>query len=221
MKRKRDFHHQREGKDAYGDKHPQMVRPEGDYEKSKLEIVLKCDTSGSEEAVVESLRSWKNPEVDVNIIHAGVGAVTKSDLLMALTGSRLIVGFNVSISPKLNELCKEQGIEIRLYDVIYRLTNDIFEIAKTLIHKKDEDKTTGTCKVIALFPGSRKGIILGCEVLEGKIELGKNFRVISAMGPVYESKIESLRIENNAVKEAKRGQQVGIKISDSSIPSLQ
>ncbi|MGD9040425.1 MAG: hypothetical protein PVH82_12365 [Desulfobacteraceae bacterium] len=188
---------------------------EGQGRKKKLEIVLKCDSAGSLEAVVSSLASLEHPEVDILPIHTGIGAISKSDLLMALTGSRLVVGFNVSLLPKMQQLSKEKGVEIRLYDVIYKLTQDLSQIAARLIHREEKKEIiTGKAKVIALFKSSRKGSILGCEVLQGALVQGKRFRIISAMGPVYSGKIESLHIEQDAVKEAKKGQQVGLKISD-------
>lgn len=188
---------------------------EGQGRKKRLEIVLKCDSVGSLEAVVSSLESLENPEVDVLPFHTGIGAISKSDLLMALTGSRLVVGFNVTLLPKMQQLSKEKGVEIRLYDVIYKLTQDLSQIAGSLIRReKEEEIITGKAKVIALFKSSRKGSILGCQVLQGVLVQGKKFRIISAMGPVYSGKIESLHIEQDAVKEAKKGQQVGLKISD-------
>ncbi len=188
---------------------------ERETEKEKLEIVLKCDSVGSLEAVTSSLKIFENPEVEITPIHTGVGAISKSDLLMAMTGNRLVVGFNVNLLPKMQQLSKEKGVEIRLYDVIYKLTEDLNKLAKSLIHREEEEeKITGRAKVIALFKSSRRGIILGCEVLEGTLALGKNFRVISAMGPVYSGKIKSLHIEKDAVKAAKVGQKVGLKISD-------
>jgi translation initiation factor IF-2 len=188
---------------------------EGQGRKKSLAIVLKCDSVGSLEAVISSLKSLENPEVEVLPIHTGVGAISKSDLLMSLTGSRLVVGFNVSLLPKMQQLSKERGVEIRLYDVIYKLTQDLNRIAKTLVRRVEEKEIiTGKAKVIALFKSSRKGIILGCKVLEGILLRGKKFRIISAMGPVYSGKIESLHIDQDAVKEAKVGQKVGLKISD-------
>lgn len=188
---------------------------EGQGRKKSLEVVLKCDSVGSLEAVISSLKSLENPEVEVLPIHTGVGAISKSDLLMSLTGSRLVVGFNVSLLPKMQQLSKERGVEIRLYDVIYKLTQDLNRIARTLARRVEEKEIiTGKAKVIALFKSSRKGIILGCEVLEGTLLRGKKFRIISAMGPVYSGKIESLHIEQDAVKEAKVGQKVGLKVSD-------
>jgi translation initiation factor IF-2 len=197
--------------------HKKMTKSEseGEGRKKSLEIVLKCDSVGSLEAVISSLKSLENPEVVVLPIHTGIGAISKSDLLMALTGSRLVVGFNVNLLPKMQPLSKEKGVEIRLYDVIYKLTQDLSRIARSLIRPEEgKEAITGKAKVIALFKSSRKGIILGCEVLEGALLQGKEFRIISAMGPVYSGKIESLHIEKDVVKEAKVGQKVGLKVSD-------
>ena len=153
--------------------------------------------------------------MDLGVIHSGVGAISKSDMLMALTGSRLVVGFNVDVLPKVEEFSREQGIEVRLYNVIYTLTHDLHELAESLAqNEEEEEKVIGTAKVIALFKSTRKGIILGCEVVKGILALGKRFRITTAMGPIYTGKIESLHIENDAVSVARKGQQVGLKISD-------
>lgn len=182
--------------------------------KKKLEIVLKCDSTGSEEAIVDGLSAIRTPEVHLRVIHSDVGSITKSDLLLALTAGRLVVGFNVGIAPRIEQLAREQGVEIRLYDVIYTLTNDMQSIANEFVADDgEEEKITGKAKVIALFKSSRKGIILGCEVLEGTLSMGKRFRVISAMGPIFTGRIESLHIQKDRVKEAKSHQQVGLKVA--------
>ena len=103
---------------------------EGDEHKQRLEIVLKGDSVGSLEAVISSLTAIKNPKIEITPIHTGVGAINKSDLLMARTGSRLVLGFNVDLLPKIQQLSKEQGVEVRLYDVIYKLTGDLEKILK-------------------------------------------------------------------------------------------
>ena len=186
----------------------------GDPQISKLEIVLKCDVTGTVEAVSSSLANLNIPDVDIHIIQSGVGNITKSDVLMAQTGSRLAIGFNVDTMPKLDQHIKEQGVEVRLYDTIYTITADIKKIAANLKAKEAEEVITGKAKIIATFKATRKDIIIGCEVLECVIEFGKNFRIISAMGPAYSGKITSLQIERKDVKTGKPGQQVGIKISD-------
>jgi translation initiation factor IF-2 len=186
----------------------------GESEIRRLEMVVKCDVAGTEEAIRASLAAIQVPGVAIAIIQSGVGNISKSDILMAQTGSRLVIGFNVDVMPKLEQEIKEHGIEVRIYDTIYNLTEDLKKIAHNQFAKEPQDSITGRAKVIATFRGGHKDMIIGCEVLDGVMELGKNFRVITAMGPVYAGKIASLQVERENVKAARSGQQVGIKIAD-------
>lgn len=186
----------------------------GDPQNLKLEIVLKCDVTGTLEAVSSSLLNLNVADVEIHVIHSGIGNISKSDVLMAQTGSRLVIGFNVDTMPKLEQHIKEHGVEVRLYDTIYTITEDVKKIAANLKAKEPQEVVTGKAKIIAIFKSSRKVTIIGCEVLEGTLELGKNFRIITAMGPAYVSRISSLQIERKNVKVGKPGQQVGIKLAD-------
>lgn len=181
-------------------------------EKTKLEVVLKCDSKGSIEAITTLFANLILPEMEIRLIHTGVGAVTKQDLLMALSGSRLVLAYEVGVAPRLEQWIKGKGVEVRLYNVIYKIVDDLKELARDLAPAEPEETVTGTCKVIAIFKSS-KGVILGCEVQEGTVQVGKSFRVVTAMGPVHSSRIESLQVDKNPVKEARSGQQVGVKIS--------
>lgn len=181
-------------------------------EKNVLELVLKADTAGTAEAIISGLNALSTGKMKVEVIHMGIGDISKSDLLMAETGSRLVAGFSVDLLPRIKETASEKGIEIRLHDVIYKLLDDVKEIAQALVPGEEEEKITGRARVIALFPGGRKGIILGCEILDGVLTLGKKFRLISDPGTVYVGTIDSLHIETREVKEAATGQQVGLKI---------
>jgi translation initiation factor IF-2 len=182
--------------------------------KPGLEIILKCDSDGSIEAVQSALSGPDLAGAEITVIHSGVGDIHKSDLELAETGSRLIAGFQVDAERGMEKLLRERGIEVRLYSVIYRLTEDISNIAASLMPHVPEEHVTGTARVIALFKSSRKGIIVGCEVLSGHLAHGQHFRIISAMGPVYAGIIESMKIEKDAVQKALPGQQAGIKIRD-------
>lgn len=173
---------------------------------------MKCDVMGTAEAISASLAEINVSGVQIDLIQTGIGNVSKSDVLMARTGSKLVLGFNVDITPKLEQEVKEFGVEVRLYDTIYKLTEDLRKIAQSFIIKQPEEKIIGKARVIATFKASRKGMIIGCEVYEGSIEAGKDFRVITAMGPAYFGKITSLQIEKQSVKVGKPGQQVGIKL---------
>lgn len=181
-------------------------------EKKRLDLVFKCDSMGSLEAVSAVISKMKLPEAEIKVIHEGVGTISKQDLLMALAGSRLVLGFQVQVAPRLDQWVKEHGVEVRLYNVIYQLIEDLKEIAQQLVQPEPEETVTGKCKVIAVFK-SKKGEVLGCEVETGTLQVGKNFRVVTAMGPVHSSRIESLQIEKNPVKEARYGQQVGVKVA--------
>lgn len=215
MSHKKVRQHDRKAKTKRSRYLAESAQPVSRKTKRPLELVLKCDSAGTVEAVRESIAAISVPDVPIEIIHAGVGIINKSDIFLAESGSRLIVGFNVDVMPKIGELLKRYSIEIRLYEVIYKLLEDLQAIAESLIpFKAAPDQTLGTAKVIALFKSSRKGIILGCEVQEGHLALGQQFRVISAMGPVYTGRIESLHIEKDAVQKATVGQQVGLKIND-------
>lgn len=191
------------------DKHrkPDRGRP-------KLEVVLKCDSVGSVEAVAAAVSEIMVPDVDVSIIHSGVGAVSKSDVFLAETASRLVVGFQVDALQGIDRVLREHRVEVRLYNVIYALTADVKAIAESIIPAEAQEQITGSARVIALFKSSRKGAILGCEVQEGFLAIGHHFRIISAMGPVYSGVIESLHIGENAVQKATAGQQVGVKVKD-------
>ncbi len=202
---------------------PQTRVPLALNKKKRLEIVLKCDVAGSVEVLTDSIAALKVPDVDIHIIHTGTGPICKSDILMAQTGNRLIFGFNVEVTPKLNQLISDNCIEVRTYKVIYELLGDLKKIANNLIAAEPEEKITGRAKVVATFKSSRKGMIIGCEVLDGLLETGKRFRVITAMGPTYKGRIDSLKIENRTIKTGKPGQKVGLKIAnwkDASIGDL-
>lgn len=180
----------------------------------RLEIVLKGDTTGSVEGVSGGISEMVLPGVDISIIRREIGAINQSDVLMAETGSRLIVGFQVDVLPGIERELREHGVEVRLYKIIYTLTDDIKRIAESMIHHVPGEDIIGSAKVISLFKSSRRGIIIGCEVFSGHLALNQRFRIISAMGPVYTGTIESLHIEKSVVQKAVPGQQVGIKIKD-------
>ncbi len=186
----------------------------GGNQSPKLELVIKGDTDGCEEAVCTAILEKTAGHIPVTIMHKGVGDISKNDILTAAAGSRLIIGFNVGVLPRLENLCSEQGVEIRLYKIIYTLQEDINKIAHSLLPLSPQEEITGTGKVIALFKSTRKGIILGCQVQQGIFKRGSRFRVISGMGPIYDGTIQSLHIENNTVNTASQGQQVGIKIDN-------
>jgi translation initiation factor IF-2 len=177
----------------------------------KLDVVLKTDSMGTRETIVSAIEVLDVPDTEVEV-HADIGHISKSDLFLAEAGNRLVMGFNVNTLPKVDALAKERQIEVRLYKVIPKLLGDLKEILRSLNLPEEEERVLGRAKVIALFPGGKDAIILGCQVLEGRLTLGQKFRIISAPGIVYTGNLDSLHIERDPVREASVGQQVGIKI---------
>ena len=214
MSKKGTHHHKKKKKQAGHPAENPLASVSRPSEKKKLEIILKCDSAGCVEAVEASIKEIALPQVDIEILSSGVGAINKSDFFMAETGSRLIIGFNIGVLPEIKALPGEHNVEVRIYDVIYRLVEDIGKIAESLIPRETTEEVLGSAEVIALFKSSRKGIILGCKVLSGTLAQGQRFRVVGVMGPMYIGIIESLHIEKNTVNKATRGQQVGLKIRD-------
>ncbi len=214
-KHKKNHHHRRVSKSReWLQIHNDSLHgSEGDG-RPKLEFVLKCDSAGSVEVVTAAVLKIVIPEIDISIIQSGIGSINHSDISMAETGSRLIAGFQVDVLPGIESELNERNVETRLYNVIYKLTDDIRSIAGSLVPSASEEEITGTAKVIALYKSVRKGIIIGCDVLEGSLSVGKHFRIISEMGPVYSGTIESMHIERDTVQKAVPGQHVGIKIRD-------
>jgi translation initiation factor IF-2 len=177
----------------------------------KLDLVLKTDSMGTRETIVSAIEALNVPNTVVEV-HADIGHISKSDLFLAETGSRLVMGFDVDPLPKIDALAKERQIEVRLYRVIPNLLGELKEILRSLTLPEEEERVLGRAKVIALFPGGKDAIILGCQVLEGRLALGQEYRIISAPGVVYKGSLDSLQIERNPVREAGVGQQVGLKI---------
>jgi len=180
----------------------------------RLELVLKCGADGSREAVELALAEANWPGQAPVVIHSGVGEVNKSDVLLAVSATRLIIGFEVGVTPLLDEVLRKSGVEVRLYRVIYRMVEDLRQLAQSLEKKPATEQIIGQARVIALFKSSRHGVILGCTVNSGRLSLGEKFRVIGAMGVLHEGRIESLHIGKDAVKQATPPQQVGLKIDD-------
>lgn len=193
-------------------RHPDSARSNDG--RRRLEVVAKADTRGTLEALVSEVARLAASGVPVSVIGASVGDVSKTDVDLAATGSRLVVGFGVGGLHRVEELARQRGVEVRLYAVLDHLVRDLGEVGHALEPAPEQERILGSARVVALFKGSRHGVILGCRVEEGVIGLGARFRIISAPGVIYAGRVESLRIEQSAVRRAVAGQQVGVKISD-------
>jgi translation initiation factor IF-2 len=192
------------------------VSLEGLYEQlqegevSDLNLVVRGDVVGSVEAVVSELSKFEHAEVRLNVIGEGVGAITQNDIMLASASDALIVGFNVRPNAEARALAAREGVEIRTYDVIYKLTEDIEQALVGKLAAVTTEETIGEAEVRALFRVSRLGTIAGCMVTDGVVRRNGSVRVIRDGAVIYTTTISQLKRFKDDVREVAEGFECGI-----------
>ena len=176
----------------------------------EINVVLKCDVRGSEEAVKNALEKIEVEDVRVKVIRSGIGTITESDVVLANASNALIIGFNVSPSSNTKEVAKEYGVDIRLYTIIYKAVEDMELAMKGMLDPEYEEKILGTAEIRKIFKFSKVGNIAGCYVTDGLAKNGSSCRIIRDGIVIAEDKIASLQREKDTVKEVKKGYECGI-----------
>jgi translation initiation factor IF-2 len=179
-------------------------------EVSDLNLIVRGDVVGSVEAVVSELSKFEHPEVRLNVIAEGVGAITQNDIMLASASDALIVGFNVRPNAEARELASREGVGIRTYDVIYKLTEDIEQALVGKLAAVTTEETIGEAEVRALFRVSRLGTIAGCMVTDGVIRRNASVRVIRDGPVIYTTTISQLKRFKDDVREVAEGFECGI-----------
>ena len=180
----------------------------------EISVILKTDVKGSEEAVKKSLERINLEGVRINVIRSGVGTITESDVKLASASNAIIIGFNVRPNGKTSDLAKESNVEIRLYNIIYKVVEDMEAAIKGMLDPVYEEKVLGEAEVRQIFKFSKIGNIAGCHVNSGVITNGADARIIRDGIVIYTSKIASLQHEKDQVKEMKSGYDCGLTIED-------
>ena len=180
----------------------------------EINVVLKVDVNGSLEAIKQSLSKIDVEGVNVKVIRGGVGAITESDILLASASNAIIIGFNVRPNSKTIDYAKEKNVEIKLYDIIYKMIEDIEKSMKGLLEPEYEEIVTGSAEVRQLFKFSKVGTIAGSHVLDGTITNGSNVRLIRDGIVIYTGKINSIQREKDQAKEVKKGMDCGITLEN-------
>jgi translation initiation factor IF-2 len=175
-----------------------------------LNLVIKADVDGSVEAAVSELQKIQHPEVRVNVIHTGVGGISENDVMLATASNAMIVGFNVRPNAEARASAEREGVEIRTYDVIYRLTEEIEQALVGMLKPVSTEATLGEAEVRALFKVSRLGTIAGCQVTTGVVRRGAKVRVVRDGAVVQESTISQLKRFKDDVREVEEGFECGI-----------
>ena len=178
----------------------------------EINVVLKCDVRGSEEAVKNALEKIDVEGVRVKVIRSGIGTITESDIVLANASNAIVIGFNVVPNAITKEVAKEYGVELRLYTIIYKLVEEMELAMKGMLDPEFEEKVIGTAEIRKIFTFSKVGKIAGVYVTSGIIKSNANVRVVRDGVIIYDGKMGSLQREKDSVKEVKSGYECGVTV---------
>ena len=178
----------------------------------EINVIIKADVNGSAEAVKNSLQKIEVDGVKINVIRSTVGSITESDIVLAKASSAIIIGFNVRPSKNIADKAKDDGVEIRFYNIIYKAVEDMEAAMKGMLDPEFEEKVLGSAIIKQIFKFSKVGNIAGCSVSDGIIKRDSSARIIRDGVVIYDGKIGSLQHEKDSVKEVKKGYECGITI---------
>ncbi len=176
----------------------------------ELKLILKTDVQGSLQAIKDALGKLTHPEINLSIIHSGVGGINESDCLLAAASEAIIIGFNIRPETGAAKLAVEEGVDIRTYRIIYDLTNDIKAAMEGLLEPGVKENILGKAEVRQLFRIPAVGTVAGCYVNEGKVLRGTNVRLLRENIIVYDGKIFSLKRFKEDVREVEKGYECGV-----------
>lgn len=186
----------------------------GESERTVLNVIVKADVRGTTDAIVEALRKLSSEKVEIQIVHGGVGAITETDVNLALASGAIIIGFNVKPVGKAQVLAEQEKIEIRTYSIIYELIDEVKKAMEGLLEPKIVETNIGKAEVRRVFAVSKIGTIAGCGVMEGKITRNSIARVVRSGSVVFTGKLASLKRFKDDVKEVQSGYECGIALED-------
>ena len=180
----------------------------------EIKVVLKADVNGSLEAVKNALEKINVEGVKVSVIRGGVGAITESDIVLASASEAIVIGFNARANNSTMDIAKEYGIEIKTYDIIYKVVEDMEAAMKGMLDPEYEEKVIGTAEIRQIFKFSKVGLIAGCHVTSGIIKINSKARIIREDIIVYNGAVKTLQHEKDQVKEMKKDMDCGITLEN-------
>lgn len=179
-------------------------------EAKELSLIIKADVQGSLEPIIMEVEKLGKGEIGVNVLYAETGNIGENDIMLASASKAIVIGFNVQADVAARRLAEKEGISIRLYDIIYRLTEDIEKALKGMLEPVVTEKIIGRAEVLAVFPISKVGKIAGCKVREGELRRNAKVRLMRGDDLVYEGEMSSLKHEKDDVREVRTGFECGV-----------
>ncbi len=184
----------------------------GDFK--ELNLILKGDVDGSVEALTDSFQKLSTEEIQINIIHKAVGAITESDVLLASASDAIIIGFNVRPQANARAIAEQEEVDIRMYSIIYDAINDLKDAMEGMLSPELKEEITGSAEVRAIFKISKLGTVAGCMVLDGKIYRSGSVRLIRDNVVIYTGELVALKRFKDDVKEVAKGYECGAQIKN-------
>jgi translation initiation factor IF-2 len=188
----------------------QMMSSLKSSQKAEVPLVLKADVQGSVEAITGALDKLGTDEVAARVLHAGVGGITESDVTLASASGGVILGFNVRANKQAREAAERAGVEIRYYNVIYDLVDDIKAAMSGLLSPERRETFLGNAEILEVFNITKVGKVAGCRVTEGTVERGASVRLLRDNVVIHEGKLGQLKRFKDDVKEVVAGQECGM-----------
>jgi translation initiation factor IF-2 len=178
----------------------------------ELPIILKVDVQGSLEPIVNSLNDLSKGEIKINIIHAETGNISENDVMLASASHAILLGFNVSTDQAARNLAEQEGVSIRLYEIIYRMIEDIEKALKGMLEPESHEVQVGQAQVRQVFKIHKVGTIAGCRVISGELRRNARIRVIRNGTTVHDGEVSSLKHEKDDVREVRQGFECGVSL---------
>jgi translation initiation factor IF-2 len=179
-------------------------------EARELSLIVKADVQGSLEPILNEFEKLGKGEIAVNVLYAETGNIGENDVMLASASKAIIVGFNVQADVSARRLAETEGISIRLYDIIYRMTEDIEKALKGMLEPEVVEKVIGRAQVLAVFSASKLGRVAGCRVIDGELRRNAKVRLYRGTDLVFEGEMASLRHEKEDVREIRTGFECGV-----------
>jgi translation initiation factor IF-2 len=192
----------------------QLLKNRKDGEKRLLPLVIKGDVQGSVEAIQGALNKLGNDEVGVQVLTSGVGGITESDVILAQASGAAVLGFNVRANNQARERARRDGVEIRYYNIIYNIVDDVKGALSGLLAPETREKFLGNAEILEVFTISKVGKVAGCRVTEGVVRRGAKVRLIRDNVVVHEGDLSTLKRFKDEVREVVAGQECGMSFAN-------
>jgi translation initiation factor IF-2 len=179
-------------------------------EAKELNLIVKADVQGSLDPIVTELNKLGEGEIGIKVLYSETGNIGENDVMLAAASNAIIIGFNVQADVSARRMAEKEGVDIRLYEIIYRMTEDIEKALSGMLEPKTKEKVIGRAQVLAVFSASKFGKVAGCKVTDGELRRNAKVRLLRGNDIVYEGDMGSLRHEKDDVREVRQGYECGV-----------